>query len=292
MTSAGNLPRMTLDHARWLDVAREAAAAAEAAVDTYAPGDRRGYTGETGAGGDRTLAIDAAAEEAIIGVLAKHAAAGLPCTVVSEERGEVDLGAPLPRILVDPIDGSLNAGRGPAGHHAVSIAIGSGPSVADVEVGYVYDLSTKQAWWAIAGGGAFQDGRRLGPQPERRHHDGRLELLAIEAADPELLAPALPVLTDEVRRLRALGAIALSLCQLAAGAVDAMLTLGYCRPVDAAAAQLLVRESGGVLEWWPGEPLADVPLTCEPRSALVAARTPEALAALRAAVAHVVLPGA
>lgn len=281
---------MTLDHARWLDVAREAATAAEAAIDAFPAGERRGYTGETGVGGDRTLTIDAAAEAAIIDVIARHAADGLPCTIVSEERGEVDLGADVPRLLIDPIDGSLNAGRGPSGHHAVSIAVGSGPSIADVEVGYIYDLSTKQHWWATLGGGAFQDGRPLGSPPEYRHPDGRLELLAVEAADPRLLTPALPVLDDEVRRLRVLGAIALSLCQLAAGAVDAMLTLGPCRPVDAAAGQLLVRETGGVLEWWPGEPLHDVPLDCAPRTALVAARSPEALATLRTAVEHVAAP--
>jgi myo-inositol-1(or 4)-monophosphatase len=283
---------MALHHEQWLGIAREAAAAAASAVDQFPPDDRRGYTGSTGAGGDRTLSIDQAAEDAIIAVLRRHADLGLPCTVLSEEQGKVDLGAPLPRLLIDPIDGSLNAGRGPAGHHAVSIAVASGSSIADVEVGYVYDLSTKQEWWATLGGGAYLDGRRLSHQQERRSHDGKLELLAIEAADPYLVAPALPVLTDEVRRLRCLGAIALGLCHLAAGAVDAMITLGHCRPVDAAAAQLLVRETGGVLEWWPGEPLSDVPLDCDPRSALVAARTADSVAALRGAVAHVVMPTA
>ncbi len=281
---------MAFDHTFWLATAREAAAAAAAAVDAFEHAQRDGYTGTTGAGGDRTLAIDAAAEDAIIAVLRCHAEAGHPSTVISEEQGEVDLGAPLPRLLVDPIDGSLNAGRGGTGHHAVSIAVASGPSIADVEVGYILDLSTGQEWWATRGGGAFLDGRRLGPQTERRTADGRLELLEIEAADPRLIAPALPVLESEVRRLRALGAIALGLCHLAAGAVDAMLTLGPCRPVDAAAGQLLVRESGGLLEWHPGEPLSDVPLDCHPRTALVAARTPESLATLRAAVAHVKPP--
>lgn len=280
---------MVIDHEHWLDIARDAADAAAAAVARYPPDARDAYTGTTGAGGDRTLAIDAAAEEAIIAVLAGHAAAGSPCSVVSEERGEVDLGAAFPRLLVDPIDGSLNAGRGP-GHHAVSIAVAGGPSIADVQVGYILDLSTDQRWWATAGGGAFLDGRPLLAQPERRSSDGRIELVAVEAADPLLIALAMPVFTQDVRRLRCLGSIALSLCHLAAGAVDAMLTLGYCRPVDAAAGQLLARESGALLEWWPGEPLSAVPLDCEPRPALVAARTAESLALLRGAVAHVVLP--
>ena len=277
---------MAFDHDGWLAIAREAAAAAAEAVDRYAHHERDEYTGERGAGGDHSLEIDVAAERAILDVLRRHAEQGRPSTVISEEAGEVDFGAPLPRLLIDPIDGSLNASRGP-GHHAVSIAIASGPSIADVEVGYIYDLSTNQEWWAIAGGGAYLDGRRLRPQHERHKDDGRLELVAIEAADPHLIAPALPVLTEEVARLRALGAIALALCHLAAGAVDAMLTLGYCRPVDAAAGQLLVRETGGLLEWRPGEPLSEVGLDCEQRSALVAARTPETLAALRLAVTHV-----
>lgn len=274
---------MPLDHDAWLTLCRSAAHDARRAVAAHPLAEREARTGTLGAGGDQTLRIDAAAEQAIVDVIT---ASGRPCTIVSEERGEVDLGSPVPRLLVDPIDGSLNAGRG-TGHHAVSIAVASGGSIADVEVGYVLDLSTGQEWWAIAGGGAYLDGRRLEPQRERRTADGRLELLAIEAADPRHLAPALPVLDGEVRRLRALGAIALSLCHLAAGAVDAMLTLSVCRPVDAAAAQLLVRETGGLLEWWPGEPLSDVPLDCAPRTALVAGREAGTLAALREAVRHV-----
>lgn len=279
---------MAFDHDAWLAIAREASAAAAAAVDEYAHHERDGYTGSRGAGGDRSLEIDVAAEQAIIAVLRRHAEAGHRCTVISEEEGEVDLGAPVPRLLIDPIDGSLNASRGP-GHHAVSIAVASGTSVADVEVGYVFDLSTGQEWWALAGGGAWLDGRRLTAQSERRKDDGRLELAAIESADPLLIAPALPVLTEEVARLRALGAIALALCHLAAGAVDAMLTLGYCRPVDAAAAQLLVRETGGFVEWRPGEPLSEVGLDCEQRSAMIAGRSTETLATLRPAVTHVTL---
>lgn len=282
---------MSFDHSRWLEVAREASAAAEAAIARFPDAERTGYTGTIGEGGDETLTIDADAEQAIVEVLTRHAAEGLPCTLISEERGEVDLGAELPRLLVDPIDGSKNASRGGAGHHAVSIAVASGPSVGDVEVGYIFDLSTAQEWWAIRGGGAFLNGRRLAVDPpERRSHNGRLELVAIEAADPLLIAPALPVLTEEVARIRVLGAIALSLCHLAAGAVDAMLTLGYCRPVDAAAGQLLVRETGGLVEWWPDEPLSSVPLSVDPRTALVAARSETSLAVLRGAVAHVVLP--
>ena len=46
-------------------------------------------------------------------------------------------------------------------------------------------------------------------------------------------------------RLRALGSVALSLCWVAAGRFDALVTLAACRSVDAAAGQLIVREAGG-----------------------------------------------
>ena len=47
--------------------------------------------------------------------------------------------------------------------------------------------------------------------------------------------------------MRAIGSIAISLCQVAAGRADGMASLRSCRSVDAAAAQLIVRESGGVV---------------------------------------------
>ncbi len=47
--------REPVDRARWLAVAREAAGAAQTAVDAYAADNRRSYTGDTGAGGEASL---------------------------------------------------------------------------------------------------------------------------------------------------------------------------------------------------------------------------------------------
>jgi myo-inositol-1(or 4)-monophosphatase len=86
------------------------------------------------------------------------------------------------------------------------------------------------------------------------------------------------VLEETSHRLRAIGAIAVSLCQVAAGRFDAMASLKRCRAVDAAAAQLIVREAGGEVAFIAyDDPLA-APLDLEPRSPVVAARTPEGLA--------------
>src|SRR3954447_7629075 len=236
-------------------------------------------TGTTGGGGDQTLVIDQAAEDAVFAELDRLHAEGVRFCAVSEERGMVDYGDPDIRVVIDPIDGSMNAKRGLT-HHALSIAVADGPTMGDVAFGYVLDLGPEEEWWARGGGGAWLDGERLEPPGERRTRQGRLELVAIESASPRWIAAAGPELERNVGRVRAIGSIAISLCQVAAARVDGMATLWKCRAVDAAAAQLIVRESGGLGAFTElPEPLA-APLALEPRSAVVAARTPEALAAL------------
>ena len=183
-------------------------------------------------------------------------------------------------VVIDPIDGSLNAKRGLT-HHALSIAVADGPTMADVAFGYVYDLGPGEEWRAVRGQGAWLDDVLLDdPQPERRTEAGLLEIVAIESADPMYLAKASDNLRDVAHRIRAMGSIAISLCQVAGCRVDGMATLWKARAVDAAAAQLIVRESGGVVAFpGMGEPLA-APLDLEPHAPVVAARTPEALAML------------
>jgi myo-inositol-1(or 4)-monophosphatase len=239
-------------------------------------------TGERGKGGDRTLVIDALAEDAVFAELERLHEDGARFTAVSEERGFVDLGTAgdPPFVVVDPIDGSMNAKRGLT-HHALSVALADGPTMADVLFGYVYDLGPGEEWRASRGLGAFLNDEPLAaPQPERRKRDGRLELVAIESADPRWLAASSDALVRVTGRVRAIGSIAVSLCQVAATRVDGMVTLWKCRAVDAAAAQLVVRESGGLVAFTGmDEPLA-APLDLEPRSPVVAARTDRALAEL------------
>jgi myo-inositol-1(or 4)-monophosphatase len=183
-------------------------------------------------------------------------------------------------VVVDPIDGSLNAKRG-LPHHCVSIAVAEGPTMADVVFGFVQDFGPDEEWVAFRGGGATLNGvpldRAIG---ERRWaSDGKLELVGFESADPRWVLQSAEGLVQVAHRLRAIGTIAAALCQVAAGRFDGMLTLKGCRAVDAAAAQLIVREAGGLVSFVAyDDPLA-APLDLVPHSPVIAARTQEGLAA-------------
>src|SRR3954466_12852360 len=254
-----------LDH-DWLGACRSAAEGLRSVLRDHPTSlERVIETGETGEGGDKTLVIDAEAEERVFAELEALHDEGARFTVVSEERGTVDFGSPDVLVVVDPIDGSLNAKRG-LPHHALSVAVATGTTMADVVFGFVYDLGPGEEWRATLGGGAVLNDRRVdGPPPERRTPAGRLELIAVESADPRWLAKASDDLVAATRRIRAMGSIAVSMCQVAGARADAMASLARPRAVDAAAAQLIVRESGGQVAFVgaPDGPLS-APLDLEP----------------------------
>ncbi len=146
--------------------------------------------------------------------------------------------------------------------------------MADVVFGYVHDFGSGEEWSAVRGEGARLDGAPLdGTLPKET-----IELLGLEATKTVLVAESAPSLTGIAERLRIMGSLALSLCHLAAGRVDAVASLRPARSVDIAAAQLLVRERGLAVELFDEPPLSAAPLDLVPRSRLAAAATPAALA--------------
>jgi myo-inositol-1(or 4)-monophosphatase len=280
MATGSKAPEALLSH-DWLGACRRAAEGLQAVLREHPTSTQRVIeTGDRGEGGDLTLVIDAAAEDAVFSELERLHDRGARFTAVSEERGFVDFGDPDVLVVIDPIDGSMNAKRGLT-HHALSVAVADGPTMADVVFGYVYDLGPGEEWRAVRGGGAFLNDLPLDhPLPERRRRDGKLELVAIESANPRWLAAASDALVNVTGRVRAMGSIAISLCQVAATRVDGMATLWNCRAVDAAAGQLVVRESGGKVAFTACPHPLSAPLDLEPRSPVVASRTEAALAEL------------
>ena len=195
----------------------------------------------TGAGGDRTVEVDRLAESVAVAALEKVAQAGARFRLLSEEIGERDFGAESPTILLDPIDGSLNATQG-LPLYAIMLSLVDEPRVGGVRAGYVMNLATGEAWSAIRGGGAWRAGQRLDPLPRRPSR--RFEVLALESS-PRSLVKA-EALVQRSAKVRILGSMAISIAQAAAGSFDV-----FCSPIDArvfdmTASLLVLKESGGV----------------------------------------------
>jgi myo-inositol-1(or 4)-monophosphatase len=245
----------------WLELCREAVADVDAVLERLPTRTEREPVVGEGLGGDETTAIDQAAEDAILARVREAAGA-----VVSEEVGRLG-GSALPLVVVDPIDGSLNAKRG-IPFFSVSIAVAEGETMGDVIFGFVHDFGSREEWTARRGEGAWLNGEPLGglrPKDE-------VEILSFEATRTSLVAQDAPKVADLAYRLRIMGSLALSLCHLAAGRVDAVCSLKPARSVDIAAAQLLCTEVGLALDLFDvEEPLGAAPLDLEQRSRVVAA---------------------
>jgi myo-inositol-1(or 4)-monophosphatase len=236
----------------------------------------RAETEGIGAGGDHALVIDRRAEDAIFRELEALHAQGHSFAAISEERGAVTFGdgGGGVTVVIDPIDGSLNAKR-LLPTFALSIAVASGNTMEDVEFGYVYDFGTGEEYVATLGEGATLNGMPLDSEAAGRG----LEVVGFESARPGWVAPVATLLADSVFRLRAFGSIAVTLCYVAATRLDGMLTMNTCRSVDAAAGQLIAREAGAFVSVL-GHGGLEAPLDLDARFRIAAARTPEGLETL------------
>jgi myo-inositol-1(or 4)-monophosphatase len=232
-----------------VDVAFEAAAAvagALAGLDDWGPVPTR--AGQ--------YKLDLAADDAALAVL--H---GAGLGTLSEESGRHHPDRPLIAV-VDPVDGSTNAHRGlPWYATSVCVLDGDGPLAAAV-----VNLASGARFWAVRGGGAFDDAGPLRPT--------RLTGLG-EAIVGLSGLPAGPV---GWRQSRALGACALDLCAVAAGALDGFLDAtrpAAHGPWDYLGGLLVCREAGAAIADAGG---GDLVVTGHgDRRSPIAAGTPELL---------------
>jgi myo-inositol-1(or 4)-monophosphatase len=261
----------------WLDICRLCVADIREVLEHLPTSAEREPVLRLGQGGDDTTAIDQAAEDAVVERLA---ALDEDFVLVSEELGERTFGAGgARRVVVDPIDGSVNAKRG-IPFFSFSLAAAEGPTMGDVVFGYVYDFGSGEEWTAEHGAGAFLDGTRLGPQRPK----ATLEILSFEGTTTPIIAEHIAAMVGLAGRLRVMGSLALSLCHLAAGRVDGVVSLKAARSVDIAAAQLLVRECGLAIDLFEDPPFGEAPLDLVTRSRVAAAGSPELVRQLAAAL--------
>ena len=91
----------------------------------------------------------------------------------------------------------------------------------DVVFGYVYDFGSGEEWTAERGVGAFLDGSRLGALRPKE----TIEILSFEGTTTPAIAERIGAVIDLAGRVRVMGSLALSLCHLAAGRVDGVVSL-------------------------------------------------------------------
>ena len=268
----------------WIAALRRAVAVQKRVFSEHIGIEARTQYEGVGEGGDNTLVIDRLCEDAVFAELEALHEAGHEFTAVSEERGTVRFGGgdgvSELLVVIDPIDGSLNARR-TVPLHSLSVAIASGESMADVVLAYVYEFGASEEFTAVKGEGASLEGRSMAVSTD----DG-LEVVAMEASKPARVIAACEVLDGRAYRIRCPGSIAVSLSYVACSRFDGMISTRPCRSVDAAAAQLLVSEAGGVVEFGSLDP-AETGLDLDARFDIAAARTPGDLAVLREAQAAV-----
>jgi myo-inositol-1(or 4)-monophosphatase len=264
--------------ADWLGICRRSVAAQRRLFEASPGSEERTVYEGVGEGGDRTLEIDRQSEDIVFAELETLAASGASFLAISEERGEVEFGGGGPvRVVIDPIDGSLNARR-TIPFHSLSLAVSSGPSMADVEFGFVHDFGAGEEFIAKRGAGAALDG---GPIRVSADAD-MLEVVGLESAEPEWALPALEKLRGKVYRLRVVGSLAISGSYVGAGRFDALMSLRPSRSVDCAAFQLIVREAGGAVAFGDHS-LEEAMLDLDARYPVAAARSEAGLETVCAA---------
>lgn len=261
---------MTGEQQTWLDCAAHMAAAGKAAAQgLYGTASGRVVLGR-GAGGDRTLELDRACESAILEVLEREAPQ--PYALVSEEVGASGSADAPWRVVVDPLDGSLNAKRG-LEPFCASIAVAAGDALGDVQVAFIEDYTRERVFSAVKGEGL------LAPAGGLRYDGDLVEIVLIEAGRPDRhhfryhdLSAMGAVGASRDMRLRQIGSLALSLCYVATGVADVLVAAVRSRSVDLAAGLLILREAGGGVVTLTGQDILQQPLDLEKRSPFVAWR--------------------
>ena len=260
--------------ADWLEICRRIVERQRVLFEQTSTIEGRDRYEGIGEGGDHTLELDRQCEDVVFEELSDLAQDGTAFTAISEERGSVQFnGGGETWVVIDPIDGSLNVRR-TLPNHSLSIAIASAPNMSAVEFGYVYDFGAREEYSAHSGKGALLNGRELKVEPAEQ-----LEVVGVEGAEPGAFLPIVENLVGSVYRLRCVGSLAITMSYLAAGRIDGMVTPHPSRSVDIAAAQLIAREAGALVEL--GEDgLGEVGLDLSHRFNVTGASSPEGLATL------------
>ena len=145
--------------------------------------------------------------------------------------------------ILDPVDGTMNLIHG-FRHSAVSLALAEG---GEVTMALVYDPFADELFTALAGRGAFCNGRPISVSGAERLADALVDVGTnpSEREKVDRMFRWMRGIYDRCHDVRRMGAASLCLAYVAAGRLDAYVEDGL-KPWDYAAGMLLVREAGGM----------------------------------------------
>ncbi len=207
---------------------------------------------------DIKLELDVRCQKLIERTLRK----AFPTVAILGEEGILGDPAAAARWVVDPIDGTVNFTYG-IPHACVSIAF----QVRDDQsrhagdplrgyttlVGVVYDPFLDEMWTAVRGERAKLNGKPIQVSNRAKLDEAIIAMgFAKYTKTLALMLPVFNQLVHRVRKVRLLGAAALSMTWTAAGRLDAYIENGV-RLWDVAAGGLIVECAGGEFWWEPVE---------------------------------------
>lgn len=153
-----------------------------------------------------------------------------------------------PTWIIDPIDGTQNFVKG-----IKLIAISVGLVVnKEVVAAICYNPCMDELYTARKGQGAYLNGTKLYSSGVDKFRDCIIGLPTFGPDRNKLLAKN-SALTAKCAGVRVLGSVAITLCYVASGLMDAYSC--RCAPWDSAAGFLLITEAGGCVKSITGEPV-------------------------------------
>jgi myo-inositol-1(or 4)-monophosphatase len=159
------------------------------------------------------------------------------------------------RFIIDPLDGTTNFLHG-LPYWAIAIGLEEQTyKGTEIVAGLVYNPVTDDMYWAEKGKGAFHNNQRMRVSGRRRLADSMLNMNSVsnytDLSDDHYWS-MIGRISDQLAAVRAHGAGALGLCEVANGQTD-MHWARRSEPWDVAAGIIIVREAGGMITGLNGE---------------------------------------
>jgi myo-inositol-1(or 4)-monophosphatase len=194
---------------------------------------------------DYSIVADLLAEKEI---LKKLKEAKVKCKVITEERGEINLGNSEKLLFIDPLDGTLNYSKG-IPHFCTSIAMEEGD---EVTLGIIYDPCRKELFLAEKNKGAFLNGKRIKVNKCKSLKDSFCSI-GFDYGNFEKSMKIEEKIREVVRRVRIFGCAGLDFSWVACGRLEGYVDLDL-KPWDLVAGAFLVEEAGGEVTDIKGNP--------------------------------------